>query len=99
VGGTGGLPAPPYLPLVEGQEARLGPGELRGDVDQVRVHREVREAAAVGEERLARVAVGLVLADRVLDVLAVERVLQLGGEDRDAVQEEHQVEALLVLLL
>ena len=85
------------LALVEGQEARLRTGELGGDVDQVGVHGEVREAAAVGEERLARVAVGLVLADRVLDVLAVERVLELGGEDRDAVQEQHQVEALLVL--
>ena len=58
----------------------------------------MREAAAVGEERLARVAVGLVLPDRILDILAVERVLQLGGEDRDAVQEQHQVEALLGFL-
>ena len=67
------------------------------DEDKVRVHREMREAAAIGEERLARIPVGLVLVDRVLDVLAVERVLELGGEDRDAVQEQHEVEALLVL--
>jgi len=49
------------LPLIERKEARLGASEVRGDVDQIRVHREVRETAAVGEERLARVAVRLVL--------------------------------------
>ena len=32
------------------------------------------------------------------DVLTVERVLELGCEDGDAVQEEHEVEALLTLL-
>jgi hypothetical protein len=41
------------------------------DLLQVRVHREVRETAAVLEERLARVAVGLLPPDRVFDVLAV----------------------------
>jgi hypothetical protein len=35
------------LPLVEGQEARLRPGELRGDVDQVRV----RLRSAPGSDR------------------------------------------------
>lgn len=85
------------LALVEGQEARLGAVQVRRDVDQVRVHREVRQAAAIREQRLARVAVVLVLADRVLHVLPVERVLELRREDRDAVQEEHHIEALLVL--
>src|SRR5713101_1557248 len=96
-GRHGRIAGPAELALIEREEARLRPGEPRRDVDQVRIHREVRQAAAVGEERLARVAVGLVLADRVLDVLPVERVLQLGGEDRDAVEEEHEVEAVLVL--
>ena len=81
---------------VEGQEASLRPGQVGGDVDQLGVDREVREAPAVGEQRLARVAVGLVLPDRVLDGLAGERVLELGGEDGDAVEEQHHVEALLV---
>src|SRR5688572_3213792 len=57
----------------------------------------MRETAAVREERLARVAIRFVLADRVLHVLRVQWVLQLGGEDRDAVQEEYEVEAVLVL--
>ena len=81
---------------VEGQEARPRPGEVGGDVDQLGVDGEVREAPAVGEQRLAGVAVGLVLPDRVLDGLAGERVLELGGEDGQAVQEQHRVEALLV---
>ena len=74
------------------------PGEMRRHVDQIRVDREMREAAAIGKERLARVAVGLVLPDRVLDILAVQRVLQLRGEDRNAVEEQHEIEAFLVLL-
>src|SRR5438445_6280656 len=51
----------------------------------------------MSKERLARVAGAHVLSDRILDVLAVERVLKLGGEDRDAIQEEHEIEAVLVL--
>ena len=47
------------------------------------------------EERLARVAVLLVLAARVLDRLAGERVLQLQRRDRDAVQAQRDVERLL----
>ena len=45
------------------------------------------EATTVGEERLARVSVVSVLPDRVFDILPVERVLELGREDGDAVQE------------
>src|SRR5690606_20786810 len=68
------------LALVERQEARPLAREVRRHEDEVRVHREMCEAAAVGEERLARVAVGLVLPDRVLDVLPIQRVLQLRGK-------------------
>ena len=69
---------------------------MRGDVDQLGIDREVRETPAVGQQRLAGIAVGLVLPDRVLDGLAGERILELGREDRDAVQKQHHVEALLV---
>jgi hypothetical protein len=58
----------------------------------------VGQAAAVGKEGLTWVSVIPVLPDRVLDVLARERVLELGGADRDPVQEEHEVQALLALL-
>ena len=56
------------------------------------------EAPAVGEKRLAWVSSLLILPDRVLNILTVERVFQLGRENRNAVQEQDQVEALLVLL-
>jgi hypothetical protein len=90
------VPGAAELALVEREEARLGALQVGRHIDEIRVRREVREAAAVGEERLARVAVGLVLADRVLDVLAGERVLELGGEEGDAVQEEREIAALFV---
>ena len=48
------------LASVEGQKAGLRPGEVGGDVDQIRVDREV------GEQR---VALGPVLPDRILDGL------------------------------
>ena len=58
------------LASVEGQKAGLRPGEVSGDVDQVRVDGEVRETAAVGEQRFPWIAAGPVLPNRVLDGLA-----------------------------
>ncbi len=55
------------LALVERKESGLESLEPGGDVHEVRVHGEVRQAAAFGEERLSRIAIGLVLPDRVLD--------------------------------
>ena len=83
---------------VERQEAGLRPGEAGGHEHLFGVDGEVGEAAGVAEERLAGVAVLAVLADGVPDVLAVEGVLELGGEDGNAVEEEGEVEALLVVL-
>ena len=101
IAGSGGrdrrVPRAAEAALVERQEAGLGTVELRGHEHLVRIHGEVGEAAPVGEERLARVAVVSVLPDRVRDVLAGQRVLEFGREDGDAVQEEHQVEALFGL--
>jgi hypothetical protein len=48
----------------------------------------VHDAAAELEELLARVAVALVLLDGVLDGLLGEAVLQLEGDQRQAVDEE-----------
>ena len=72
------------LASVEGQKAGLRPGEVSGDVDQIRVDGEVGETPAMGEQRLPRVAVGPVLPDRILDGLPRQWVLQLDGEDRQA---------------
>ena len=85
-------------PSVEGQESGLRPREAGGHEHLLGVDREVGEAAGVAEERLAGVAVLAVLADGVADILAVEGVLELGREDGDAVEEEREVKALLVVL-
>jgi len=55
-----------------------------------------RLARSVSEERLARIAVGLVLVDRVLHALRVV-ALEFSRRHRDAVDEQHQVEAVLVV--
>src|SRR2546426_11710739 len=84
--------------LVERQEASLRSLKMRGLIDQVWVHGEVGQAPAEGEQRLLGITVEAILPDGVLYSLSGQRVLQLGGEDRQAVQEEHQVQAFLVLL-
>ena len=82
--------------LVEGQEVRRRARQPRGHEHRLGVHREVDQRAALElEDRLARVAVLLVLPARVLNRLARERVLQLHRGDRDAVQAERDVEGLL----
>src|SRR5262245_50504440 len=93
----GWVAGPSEFALIKGQKPCLWPGKVRGYVNQVRVHREMSQTAPVGEERFPQIAVVHVLADRVLDVLGVERVLQLRGEDRNAVEEQNKIETLLVL--
>ena len=85
------------LTLVERKKARLRSVEPGRDVDELRIHREVGQTAAVCEERLARFADRLVLPHGVLDVLKVEGALQLRREDGNAVEEEDEVEARAVL--
>ena len=67
-------------------------------VNEVLDERKMSEATPEGQKRLPRVPIEAVLSDGVLDVLAGERILQLGGEEWQAVQEEDGVEAALVLL-
>ena len=60
------------------------------------VHREVDQRPPLElEDRLARVAVLLVLPARLFHRLARERVLQLQRGDRDAVQAQRDIERLL----
>ena len=66
-----------------------------GWASEVWIHSEVRQAAAKPEQRFLGASVEAVLLDGVLYVLPVEGVFELGGKDRDAVQEEPQVKALL----
>src|SRR5215468_9287954 len=83
--------------LIEGQEPCFWPVKVRGYVNQVRIHREVRQTAPVGKQWFPRIAIVHVLADRVLNVLGVKWIFKFRGENRNAVQEQHEVEALLIL--
>ena len=83
-------------PFVEGQEVRRRPCQPRGHEHRFGVHGEVHQRAALElEDRLARIAVLLVLPARLFHRLAGERVLQLQRGDGDAVQAEGDIERLL----
>ena len=73
--------------LVEGQEVGRLALEVRAEAHLALVHREVSDAAAELKQLLARVAVLLVLLDRVRRRLLGEAVLQLEGENWQAVDE------------
>ena len=93
--GLGGLPAPRCQPRLKGRNHDAFPLEVRAEMDLVLVDREVRHAAPEPEERLARVAVPLVLQDGVVEGLLREAVLELEGEDGEPVDEEPDVERAL----
>ena len=80
---------------VEGQEPRFLPLEVSAEPHLVVVHGEVGQAASQLEELLAGIAVALVLLDRVFHRLLGEAVLQLEGGDRQAVDEQTQVQRQL----
>ena len=84
--------------LVERQEPRRLALQLRAEAHLVR--RRPRSGRRSGRTRreLARVAVALVLLDRVVDGLLGQAVLQLEGRDRQAVDEQAEVERELRLV-
>ena len=79
---------------VERQEPCRLALELGGHRDGIRVDGEMHERAPP-ERDVLRIAVVAVLLDRVLDVLAGEVVLQLRRCDRDAVEEEAEIDRLV----
>ena len=83
---------------VEGQEPRRLALEVGAEEHLVLVQREVGHAAAELEQLLARVAILLVLPGRVLHRLLGEGVLQLEGEDRQAVDEEADIQRPLAFV-
>jgi hypothetical protein len=103
---TGGIPriaGAAVVALVEGQEGGSLPFEPGRHVDLGVAHREMDEGAAgEGQERLDRpalrfrVAVVAVLVDRVADALGEVR-LQLRRRHGQAVEEEDEIEAVLVV--
>ena len=94
--GSGGLPAPPSQPLLKGRKCVADACQPRGHEHRFGVHGEMDQRAALElEDRLARVAVLLVLPARIFHRLAGERVLQLQRGDGDAVQAEGDIERFL----
>ena len=71
---------------------------MRAEPHLVVVHREMRQAASQLEELLAWVAVALVLLHGVVHRLLGQAVLQLEGGDRQAVDEQAQVQGKLGLV-
>jgi hypothetical protein len=88
--------AGPARPSVEGQGARVRAIQARRHVCEVRVEREMHECAPPQQETACR-PVAAVLADRVIDRLIRVPVLELGGGRGEAVDEEHEVEAVSAL--
>src|SRR5690242_1729817 len=84
--------------LVERQEPGCLTLEMCAKTHFVFVQREVRDAPAELEKFLARIAVALVLLNGVFDRLLGEAVLQLERRDRQAVDEESQIEGKLRLV-
>jgi hypothetical protein len=83
--------------LIEGQKPCFAVLEAGGHEHQIGVHGEVRQAAPELKERLPGIAIVLVLRHGVLDRLPFERRLQLRRDDRQPVDEQHQVETIVVL--
>ena len=90
--GVGRVARAVVVALVEGQEPGAGTGQLGTHAHLAIVHGEVDDAAAELEEPLAGVAVAPVLLHGVIDGLLGEAVLQLEGGDRQAVDEQAEVE-------
>ena len=88
------IPAP-----VEGEEPRRLAFQVGTEAHLVVVDREMYDAASELEQFLTRVAVALVLLDRVLDRLLGQAVLQLEGSDRQSVDEQAQVEGQLCVVV
>ena len=94
----GGFPGPAVITQVEGQKLGLRPFQPGGDIDQVRVHGEMGQAAAEGKERLFGSRSNRYCRIGILDVLAGQRILQLGGERwAGRSRNSDQIQAVLVL--
>src|SRR6266542_2787373 len=92
------IASPVVPPQVERQEPRTLAREMRAEADFLLVHRKMDHAAAELEQLLARVAVTLVLRHCIRDRLFREAVLQFEGRERQAVDEQRDIESALGLV-
>ena len=79
-------------PLVERQEPARLARKPCAELDRLVVHGEMHHRPSEREQRLVRVAVLLVLLDRILRALLRQLVLQLEGYDGKSVDEHAEVE-------
>ncbi len=85
--------APAIIPaLIKRQEPRRLALELRAEHHLLLVQCEVDDAAPEREEFFSRIAVAPILLDRVLHRLFRQAVLQFEGGNRQAVDEEAQIQ-------
>lgn len=73
------------------KEGRVFSLQMRLHVDLIAPDRKIREAPPELKERLPGIPVCSVLMDRVWVVLALDRVVEFSGEQRESVQEKTQV--------
>ena len=94
-----GITGAAIAPAVEGEEPRLAVHQPRGHRHVVLIHREMDDGTAFeGQQRFAsRGAVLPILLFGVLDVLAGQQVLHFQRRDRNAVDEGHKINGVLVL--
>ena len=80
-------------------ESGGGPFESGGHIHKIRIDGDMGDAASRSQQCVSRIAVLAVLRHRVLHILPRERILKFGGEDRNAVHEDCQIQTLLALRL
>ena len=96
----GGITRPIHaVALIEGQENGFAIGKPRAHRHGFRIQRKVHEGAPVGaEQRLLGAAAGLVLLHGVLGTLAGEIVFQLHRHHRNAVQKQHRIDRMILIV-
>jgi hypothetical protein len=97
-GGIGRISRAIVPTLVKRQEPRAFALEMGAEPHLMVIHREMGDASAELEQFLARISVALVLLDRILDGLLGQAVFQLECRDRQAVDEQRQVERVGISL-
>ena len=91
-------PAGTVAPLVEGKEICPGTFEAGGHIYICKIHGKVdQDTLFKCKYSISSGAVELVLGDGICSILTRELALQLHGDNRDAVQEQDDIDAVLIL--
>src|SRR5665213_1293095 len=93
-----GITGPVVITFIERKEPGIFPAQLRTETYLLIVHREVRHTAPELEEKLARIAILLVLLHSIFDRLLRQWILQLEGGDGQAVDKDAEIECKFCLV-